>query len=56
VMTQRLFGREDSLNLSLLVIHVVALGTAAVLLRAGRKPFLETLGRLGYSEPAAVRG
>jgi MFS family permease len=56
VMTQRLFGREDSLNLSLLVIHVFALGAAAVLLRTGRKPFRETLRRLGYSEPAAVRG
>jgi MFS family permease len=56
VLTQRVFGREDSLNLSLLVVHVFALGSAALLLWAGRKPYLETIKRRDYVEPVAVRG
>jgi hypothetical protein len=44
--TQYLFRRDDAVNLSLLVVHIVALSLAAVLLGSGLKPFLRSLDRL----------
>ena len=55
VLTQHVFRREDSLNYSLLIVHVLGLGLGAVLLWRGRRPFLETVARLHYVEVDAAR-
>lgn len=44
--TQHVFGRDEAVNYSLLVVAVSASVLAAVLLWAGLKPFLRSLGRL----------
>jgi len=41
--TQYLFRRDDAVNYSLLVVHLVALSLAAALLAGGLKPFLRSL-------------
>jgi MFS family permease len=46
VCTQYLFRRDDAVNYSLLVVHLVALSAAAILLGGGLKPFLRSLDRL----------
>ncbi len=46
VCTQYLFKRDDAVNYSLLVVHLVALSLAAILLGSGLKPFLRSLDRL----------
>jgi len=46
VCTQYLFRRDDAVNYSLLVVHLVALSLAAALLGGGLKPFLRSLDRL----------
>ncbi|MGD0299279.1 MAG: MFS transporter [Bryobacteraceae bacterium] len=46
VCTQYLFRRDDAVNYSLLVVHLVALSAAAILLGSGLKPFLRSLDRL----------
>ena len=46
VCTQYLFRRDDAVNYSLLVVHLVALSLAAVLLGNGLKPFLRSLDQL----------
>jgi MFS family permease len=44
--TQYLFRRDDAVNYSLLVVHLLALSLAAILLGGGLKPFLRSLERL----------
>ena len=44
--TQYLFRRDDAVNYSLLVVHLLALSLAAMLLGGGLKPFLRSLERL----------
>lgn len=44
--TQYLFGRDDAVNYSLLVVTASACALAAVLLGSGLKPFLKSLERL----------
>jgi len=44
--TQHVFGRDEAVNYSLLVVAVTASLLAAVLLWAGLKPFLRSLDRL----------
>jgi MFS family permease len=44
--TQYLFRRDDAVNYSLLVVHLVALSLAAILLGGGLKPFCRSLERL----------
>ena len=46
VCTQYLFKRDDAVNYSLLVVHLVSLSLAALLLGGGLKPFLRSLDRL----------
>jgi MFS family permease len=46
VCTQYIFRRDDAVNYSLLVVHLVALSLAAILLGGGLKPFLRSLDRL----------
>jgi MFS family permease len=46
VCTQYLFRRDDAVNYSLLVVHLVALSLAAILLGGGLKPFCRSLERL----------
>ncbi len=46
VCTQYLFHRDDAVNYSLLVVHLVALSLAALLLGGGLKPFCRSLERL----------
>jgi MFS family permease len=53
VLTEHVFGREDSLHYSLLIVHVAALGLGTTLLWSGRAAFVETLKRL-ESEAASV--
>jgi MFS family permease len=46
VCTQYIFKRDDAVNYSLLVVHLVALSLAAILLGGGLKPFCRSLERL----------
>jgi MFS family permease len=45
-LNERLFGREDSLNYSLLIVHVAAFLASATLIWTGRRSFQETVARL----------
>jgi hypothetical protein len=44
--TEKLFGRDDAVNHSLLIVTVGASVLAAMLLWSGLKPFLRSLDRL----------
>jgi hypothetical protein len=46
VCTQYIFRRDDAVNYSLLVVHLVSLSLAALLLGGGLKPFCRSLERL----------
>lgn len=46
VCTQYLFRRDDAVNHSLLIVHLVGLSLAALLLWSGLKPFLRSMDRL----------
>ena len=46
MVNQYVFGRDDALNYSLLIVNVAALALGAILLRLGLKPFLRSLDRL----------
>ena len=46
VCTQYIFRRDDAVNYSLLLVHLVALSSAAILLGGGLKPFCRSLDRL----------
>lgn len=45
ILTQHVFGRDEAINYSLLIVHVFALSASAVLLRSGWKPFREAVNR-----------
>jgi len=46
VCTQYLFRRDDAVNLSLLLVHLVSMTLAAALLGGGMKPFCRSIERL----------